>query len=71
MISHRTSAKTPPGSKHPRRVKLVCPVDGTHFSLNYSEYRRYVVKGYRPTCSNKCGYQYRLIRAAQQQEAEA
>jgi hypothetical protein len=48
-----------------RRVKLTCPVDGTHFSPNASEYRKYVRAGREPTCSKKCGYQHRVTRAAQ------
>jgi uncharacterized C2H2 Zn-finger protein len=52
LCKRRTSAK---GNFKPRRVRLVCPVCGTVFSLNYSEYRKHVKAGTRPTCSRSCG----------------
>ena len=58
MSSHHTSAK---GNSHPRRMHLICPAPGCgkRFSLNYSEYRKYVRAGRRPTCSRECGWAYR------------
>ena len=60
----RTSAKSGNIAKKPRRVRLICPVCGGRFSLNYAEYRKHLKKGLRPCDSMKCGWEYRKRREA-------
>ena len=61
--ARRTSAKGP--ADKPRRVRLVCPACGEHFSLNYAEYYKHIRAGTRPTDSRRCAWMWRRMQQAE------